>query len=231
MVSVLPTTIEAPPNSESVKLRAYRLLKADIVRGVFDMGEKLNENQLARRYEVGKTPIREALGMLQQEGFVQAVPRVGYLTSQLTVRDVDDIFELRLIVEGIAAEKAATTITEDALEQLDQLRWEFQAGDREGYLKFFEENLKFHSIIASASGNRLLAQVVVGLLERMHRLVILRLDLSSTLDELVGEHRRMLVALRQRDPVKAREHMQADISGTYQVALESLKKHIADWHL
>ncbi len=98
MVSVLPTTIEAPPNSESVKLRAYRLLKADIVRGVFDMGEKLNENQLARRYEVGKTPIREALGMLQQEGFVQAVPRVGYLTSQLTVRDVDDIFELRLIV-------------------------------------------------------------------------------------------------------------------------------------
>ncbi len=114
---------------------------------------------------------------------------------------------------------------------MDQLRWEFQAGDREGYLKFFEENLKFHSIIASASGNRLLAQVVIGLLERMHRLVILRLDLSSTLDELVGEHRRMLVALRQRDPVKAREHMQADISGTYQVALESLKKHIADWHL
>lgn len=231
MVSVLPPTIETPPNSESVKQRAYRLLKADIVRGVFDMGEKLNENQLARRYEVGKTPIREALGMLQQEGFVQAVPRVGYLTSQLTVRDVDDIFELRLIVEGIAAEKAATTITEDALEQLEQLRWEFHAGDRDGYLRFFEENLKFHSIIASASGNRLLAQVVVGLLERMHRLVILRLDLSSTLDDLVGEHRRMLVALRQRDPVKAREHMEADVSGTYQVALESLKKHIADWHL
>ncbi len=230
-MSVLPPTVGASPESESVKQRAYRLLKADIVRGVFDMGEKLNENQLARRYEVGKTPVREALGMLQQEGFVQAVPRVGYLTSRLTVHDVDDIFELRLIVEGTAAEKAASTITEEALQQLEQLQWEFQAGDREGYLKFFEENLKFHSTIASASGNRLLAQVVVGLLERMHRLVILRLDLSSTLDELVGEHREMMTALRQRDPVKARQHMQADIAGTYQVALETLKKHIADWHL
>lgn len=231
MVVVALQAPEQPPRSESAKQEVYRLLKADIVTGVFDMGEKLNENQLARRYGLGKTPVREALGMLQQERLVEALPRVGYLTSRVTIQEVDDLFELRKIVEGAAAEKAAANATEEDLQFLEQIHSDFRAGDRESYLTFLEENREFHCTMASASGNRSLAEVVARLHERVQRLVILRLDLSANVEELVGEHYRILAALRERNPTKARAHMEADIAGTHQVALDFIKKHIADWHL
>lgn len=231
MVLTAPEPAGLRTRPQSAKQQVYRLLKSDIVRGVFDMGERLNENQLALRYGVGKTPVREALGVLQQEGLVEVLPRVGYLTSRMTVQEVEDIFDLRKIVEGASAEKAATSITEEALQRLEQLRWDFGAGDRESYLRFLDENLEFHCTIAEASGNRMLVDVIARVLEKMQRLVILRLDISGNLEELVAEHRQLLDALRQRDPVKARAHMMADITNTHQSAVEALKKLLATWHL
>ncbi len=219
------------PQSESAKQAAYRRLKADIVKGVFDMGQRLNESQLALRYGVGKTPVREALGVLQQEGLVEVVPRVGYLTSRVTVQDVDNIFDLRKIVEGAAAEKAATAITEESLQHLEQVHWDFGAGDRESYLRFLEENSKFHCTIAEASGNQRLVEVVTWLLEQTQRLIILKLDLSTGLDELVEQHRQILAALRQRDPAQVRDAMISDVTGTHEAVLYSLKKLIASWHI
>ena len=231
MVLMAAESPERPARSESAKQRAYRLLKSDIVRGVFDMGERLNESRLSLRYGVGKTPVREALGVLQQEGLVEAVPRVGYLTSQVTLQDVEDIFDLRKIVEGAAAEKAATSITEETLQRLEQYHWDYDAGNRESYLRFLEENLDFHCTIARASGNQMLVDIVARLLEQMQRLVILRLDISGNLDELVAEHRRLLVALRQRDPARARAHMIADVTNTHHTALDALKRLMAKRHL
>jgi len=195
------------------------------------MGERLNESQLALRYGVGKTPVREALGMLQQEGLVEVVPRVGYLTSRITLQDVDDIFGLRKIVEGAAAEMAATAISEETLQRLEQLHSGYRAGDRESYLKFLDENADFHCTIARASGNRQLAEVVARLLEQMQRLVILRLDLSASGEDMVEEHREILAALRRRDPMLARDLMVRSIANTHQAALDSLKKLTASWHI
>jgi DNA-binding GntR family transcriptional regulator len=231
MVLSVPPDADVQARSESAKQRVYRQLKADIVRGVFDMGERLNEGQLASRYDVGKTPVREALGVLQQEGLVEVLPRVGYLTSRVTLQDVDDIFDLRKIVEGAAAEKAATAIGQETLERLEQLPLEFRAGDRESYLRFLEENLEFHSIIAESTGNRRLAGIVAGLLEQMQRLVILRLDISGSLEELVDEHANLLAAFRDGDPARARLHMVTDIANTHQAALDSLKKLMANRHI
>jgi len=230
VLSVSPdSAIQA--RAESAKQRVYRRLKADIVRGVFDMGERLNEGQLSVRYDVGKTPVREALGVLQQEGLVEVLPRVGYLTSRVTFQDVDDIFDLRKIVEGAAAEKAAAVISQETLERLEQLPLEFRAGDRDSYLRFLEENLEFHCIIAETTGNRRLAGVVAGLLEQMQRLVILRLDISASLEDLVGEHANLLTAFRDRDSARARLHMVTDITNTHQAALDSLKKLMANRHI
>ncbi len=77
----------------------------------------------------------------------------------------------------------------------------------------------------------MLVDIVARLLERMQRLVILRLDISGSLEELVGEHRRLLAALRQRDPAKARAHMVNDIANTHQTALDALKKLMANRHI
>jgi DNA-binding GntR family transcriptional regulator len=226
-----PRQRAAEVQSETAKQRAYRLLRADILRGVYDMGERLNENQLALRYGLGKTPVREALGILQQEGLVEALPRVGYLTSWITLKEVDDIFDLREILEGASAEKAALSISDTALERLEKLRWNFDAGDRQSYLEFLDENMEFHRTVAQASGNQMLVEAVERLLEKTQRLVILRLDISGSLDELVSEHRGLLDALRERDPARARTHMVADITNTHRFVLESLRKLMANWRL
>jgi len=231
LLSLVPGIQSPEVRTDSSKLRVYRSLKADVVRGVFDMGERLNEAQLALKYGVSKTPVREALTLLQQEGLVEVVPRVGYLTSRVTVQDVDDIFDLRKIVEAASAERAAMAITEEALQRLENLHFGFRAGDRESYLRFLDENMEFHCIIAEASGNRRLVEVVARLLEQMQRLVILRLDLSASLDDLVEEHGQLVAALRGRDPQRARDHMVSDITNTHQAVLVSLKKLMADWHL
>lgn len=228
---IVPISSDYSDRGDSAKERIYRSLKLDIVRGVLDMGQRLNEGQLASKYGVSKTPVREALSLLQQEGLVEVQPRVGYLTSRVTVQDVDDIFDLRKIIEAPAAERAATVIAEETLERLDGLRTSYRPGDRESYLQFLDENLEFHKTIAEASGNRRLAEVVVRLLEQMQRLIILKLELSLSGDELVEQHRQILDALRQRDPARARESMLADISSTHQSVLQSLRKLMADWHI
>lgn len=216
---------------ENSKQRVYRLLKADIVRGVFDMGQRLNEGQLAAQYGVSKTPVREALVLLQQEGLVEVQPRIGYLTSQVTLQDVDDIFDLRQIVEGAAAQKAATRVTEGTLQQLERLHSGYCSGDRDSYLQFLDENFEFHCTIARASGNRQLAEVTARLLEQMQRLVILRLDLSASGEDMVHEHGEILAALRRRDPTSARELMINSIANTHQAVLDSLKKLMANRHI
>jgi DNA-binding GntR family transcriptional regulator len=217
--------------SGSAKLAVYRSLKTDIVKGLFDMGERLSEGKLAAKYRVSKTPVREALSLLQQEGLVEVQPRVGYLTSRVTLQDVDDIFDLRRVVEAVTAERAATAMTEEALVRLEQLQSSFRPGDRESYLTFLEENQEFHCTIAHASGNRRLVEIVSRVLEQMQRLIILKLDLSFSGDELLEQHHLILTALRQRDPEAARRAMIADLDSTNRAILDALRKRMANWHI
>ncbi len=218
-------------SSETSKQRVYRSLRADILSGVFDMGEGLHEGQLATKYGVSKTPVREALSLLRQEGLVEVLPRIGYLTSRVTLQDVDDIFDLRLTVESASAEKAALAITGEALQQLEHLCSRYQPGDRESYRLFLLENLDFHRTIAEASGNRRLVDVVTRLLEQMQRLLTLRLDPSSDGDDMVEEHLQILAALRERNPAQARELMIRSLVGAHQAVRQSLIKRMANWHI
>ena len=83
-----------------VRERLYQEIKRDILSGVFRMGDRLPVEALAAQHRVSKTPVREALSSLEHEGLVQIVPRVGYFVAQLTVQDVQELFQLRLILEG-----------------------------------------------------------------------------------------------------------------------------------
>jgi DNA-binding GntR family transcriptional regulator len=218
------------PDGSNLRDRMYRSLKADIMAGVFDLGEQLSAGELAKSYGVSKTPVREALSLLEREGWVEANPRVGYVTSSVTLRDVEDIFDLRLVVEVAAIERATAAITEEGIERLEQLTSRYLPGNKDSYRLFLRENLEFHRQIAEASGNRRLAQVVTELLEHMQRLLILRLDFGSG-DEMIDEHCRMVAALRRRDLARSSEIMATSITNARQAVIESLVKRMANWNL
>jgi len=226
----LPETAPSMARDGRLKEQLYQSLKTDILNGVFDMGERLNEGQLSARYGVSRAPLRQALTMLQGDGLVEVVPRVGYLTSRLTLQDVHDIFELRLLLETAMVQKAASCITEDAVERMERLCSAYHPGDHYSYHQHLGENLEFHRIIAEAAGNRRMAQVLTQSMEHMLRLIVLRLDMSKA-EDVIQEHLEMAAALRQRDPALARDLMIHHLTVAHQATIEAVMRLTANRHL
>src|ERR671927_1451486 len=184
----------------SLARRAYEALKQDILTCELAPGVQILEGELAARYGTSKTPVREALNRLGQEGLVQVLPRRGYLVAPITLRDVQEVFQLRLLLETAAAELAAEHITEEGLRQLKALvgmRYTYR--DRASYARFLRANREFHVAVAEASGNRRMAQFVGKLLEDMERILHLGLDLRDSAEEMAAEHGELVDALLRGD--------------------------------
>lgn len=209
---------------ELLKTHIHQKIKRDILTGAYDAGEQLSVNQLAERYEVSATPVREALNALEQEGLVDVIPRVGYFVSQMSLKDVQDIFQLRLIVEGAAAELAAQHITEEELLYLEQMQGHYIPGDIDSNWRYLEENREFHYRVALATRNKWLAEVVGKLLDQIQRFLFLGFDWGYHADEIMEEHPRLVVALRNRDSAAARKAMVEGLEESRKAVLEALMR-------
>lgn len=172
-------------------------------------GAVLNERELAEQLGVSKTPVREALSLLNHEGLVQILPRQAYVVSPITVRDVHESFDLRVILECAAAELAAARITDEELARLDAIVSGEAAA--EPLAATLDRNVDFHTLIARASGNERLTQLIERLLGEMPRLI--------TVGYVMGEHEQVMKALRERSPVRARAAMREHILTVKEKAL------------
>jgi DNA-binding GntR family transcriptional regulator len=192
------------PIFRSEKERIYSALRKDILTLALAPREVLVESALAQRFKVSKAPVREALAVLQRDGLVEALPRKGYLVTQVTVDDLHELFEVRAALEGAAAELAATKITPEELEALAALQPP-DSSDGVGEREFLDYNRKFHVGIAQAAGNLRLMQLIEQTADEMSRAIAASYH--------IGEHGGITDALRARDPERARvamiEHIRA----------------------
>lgn len=185
---------------------AYEHLKRLILTGGLAPGEELREGALTESSGFGRTPVREALRRLVQEGFVEVRPRQGYRVSVVTLASVRDLFEMRLLLEPAAAELAATRASQEDLAALHDLAHEsYVPGDPHSYERFLERNREFHVSVAKAAGNERLASTLRVLLEEMQRLFFISLSSDGTAVELVHEHHELHDALLARDAARARQ--------------------------
>jgi len=184
---------------ELIRDQIYQNIKRDILSGVYQPGEQLSANQLAERYQISATPVREALNALEQEGFVNVIPRIGFFVSHVTVRDIRDMYEYRIILEGASAEMAAHYITEDELDSLARIPSDYVMGDNESYLQYLDNNREFHLSVARASHNLFLAKAVAMMLDQTQRLVFMGIGSGQHTDEILQAHPRLVQALRDRD--------------------------------
>lgn len=184
---------------------AYELIKAKILRCEFESGVRFTEAGLATELRLTKMPVREALARLVQERFVRSIPRKGYETEPVTVRDARDLFELRLAVEPLAVELAASRIDDRTLRRLNQLcKVTADPKDLASVAEFADRHREFHLLIVRACGNRKLSDVVERVIEESDRLVymgLLRLDHRASLG---AGHRELLEALEKHDGAVAR---------------------------
>jgi len=189
----------AEPSSAQPSLNrlAFERIKRDVITGALEPGRQVTEAQLASRYALGKAPIRAALLGLSQEGFLRAIPRRGYLISPITMRDGQDIIQLRHLLEPMAARLAAGRVAEEQLERLEalcQVRYDHSGGSSEGAV---EAHRELHLIIARASGNQRLADTLAKLYDHVERLIYL--GVSRINPEEMSGYRPLVAALAAGD--------------------------------
>jgi len=185
---------------------AYVQLKRKIIRCELPPDLLVTESQLVRESGLGKTPVREALARLVQEGLVRNIPRHGYEIAPITLRDVDDLFGLRLIVEPAATELAAGHVDATQLRQLDEMcaASTDPDGGNESFDRHLKANRELHLTVARASGNRRLAEVMERLLDESERMLHLSLLFRNRRAEILHEHRQLVDALIAGDGEAAR---------------------------
>lgn len=195
----------------SLAEKVYQCLKSDIVTGSIGPGQLLNENALAEHYMVSRTPVREALKRLSQEGFVNPMDFGGYLVSSVTFKDIKEVYELRILLEGQAAEWAAERISEkdlDRMEQLIEKRADETSADGSDPTVPIRINTEFHMTIARASGNDRMIAAIERLLDENDRILSLDPALRiETTNRYFQDDRSLLAVLRKRDGWAARQAM------------------------
>lgn len=193
---------------QSLSEQVYVSLKSEILRCQLEPGTEISEAELAERFNVSKTPVREALAALRQEGLVRTFPRRGYQVTPITFGDMNEQFDLRIILEAGVAELACSRITDDDLVRLRALAdVAYEKNESPTIEKFIEANREFHMAIAKASGNSRLYDLLSRQIIELERFFYLGAQLRDVNQETNDEHREIVEALTRRDSKTARELM------------------------
>lgn len=175
-------------------------LRDAIVNGVLKPGERLMEIQLAEELGVSRTPVREAIRKLELEGFVIMIPRRGTYVADLSIKDINEVFEVRTALEVLAAGLATERITEEELEQMERLLVHIgeyiETGDFE---KIVEADSRFHDILYQATRNDRLIQIINNLREQLTRFRSISMAYPGRIKNTLEEHSRLVEALAGRD--------------------------------
>jgi DNA-binding GntR family transcriptional regulator len=201
--------------AENLSARVYNQIKNLILCNEIMPGQKLHHQQLSERLGVSRTPVREALTRLVQEGYVSFLPNRGFTCKEIRKQEAEELYELREALEAFAVERAIATLTDDALAKL---RDRMNAYGRDVEQRFSRERLVYdqdvHLQLAALSGNETLTKTLSHVFER----IVLKRRTDGLYDPARGiaahhEHLRLLDAMERRDTVAAvailRSHIQA----------------------
>ena len=200
-------------NSFTRSDRAYRILADKIVSRKIPAGTKLVEENLARDLGISRTPVREALNRLAQDGLVVLVPRKGARTNRLNVRDIEEIYDLRRVLEGLAAEKATPLMKKTNLNQIAKMLERYETVPAKNKLDvFLKSDIKLHSLILGRAGNLRLTKAVANLANFVNSFRVLDArHYEQRAVQAHGEHKKILKALIKKDAGLARSLLEQHI--------------------
>lgn len=199
---------------EDLPLReaVYYTIREAILLGKLEPDERLMEMHLARELGVSRTPVREALRHLADDGLVTMAPNRGAMVARISAGDLMEVLEVRLALEQLAVMKACRNITPGQLEHLKEAQRRFRTSlendDRSGSATADED---FHGIIAQAAGNSTLRALLVQFRERLYRYRMESVKPDNYHKDLIRQHKEILEALEERDEERAQGAMRAHI--------------------
>lgn len=202
---------------ETLSAQAYRALRQAILNRRYPPGARLVVRELAESLGLSPTPIKEALAALAREGLVRSVPHRGYQVPSLSAGEIQEIYELRDALEGLAARLAAQRggpeLAQSLEETLNRQREAARAGDLEAY---GDLDLAFHRLLWEASGNQRLRRMAENLDGQVRLLISTSAAVPGRLPQALEEHRVILTRIASADPAGAETAMRAHIQNAWE---------------
>ena len=206
-----------------LRVDIYEKLREEILACRLKPGADLREQDLAARFQVSKSPVRDALLRLEREQLVTIAPRQGYRVSPISLSDARDLLRLRAVLECASVSEAAREADAASLAALDRFRTFRPAQWPEGFAGY---NREFHCALANASGNRRMAALTCELIEQTHRLVQVSVEVAETrrAPALVAEHAAIIDALQGRDARRAAALLRSHIGSAERRVADALSR-------
>lgn len=188
----------------SLRGKVYDRIREDILNGVYKEHEELKEATLGKMMEVSRTPVREALRQLELEGLVEIIPNKGARVTGITKKDMEDIYQIRYLLEGLSAKWATEHVTEELIDKMEETLYltEFHA-KKGNYGQVYELDSQFHELMYEASGSKILNHILSDFHMYVTRIRKTSLASDSRSKNSTEEHRAILEAIKERNAEKA----------------------------
>lgn len=201
-------------------------LREAIIGGVLRPGERLMEIQMAEELGVSRTPVREAIRKLELEGFVVMMPRKGAYVAGISLKDIADVFEVRVSLEALASGLAAERITGEELEELERILVRKAELITDGNLAaFVESDTQFHDSLYRCSRNQRLIQMLNNLQDEIQRFRSVSLAFPGRMQEALEEHRKIVEAVAERNVSEAQAAAWEHIEKAENSLLEKIRRN------
>jgi len=199
-------------NPTLIRGQIYDRIKQEILSGNISPGSRVLEGRLAKQINVSRTPVREALHVLEMEGFLESFPRVGYRVRQITWEEAIEINEIRAVLEPLAARKAIESEDQTYLDALEQVLIRSEAvAEQEELSSYLQYDTEFDEIIIKESGMRALLDIWATL---RHRLRLYRMGAQSSVDtklRSIKGHKRIFKCLKAKDKEGVKKAIRAHL--------------------
>lgn len=208
---------------QTLREKILETIREAILKGQLKPGEKVAEPELAERFGISRTPIREAFRQLESEGYLTVIPRKGAVVTSLSERAVEEFYAIKSILEGYAARMAAENLTERDIEKLEAINARLAQLAEEGDVKtFFKVHNEFHELFIRAADNEKLLELINQLMLKFNRLRLASLAIPGRMDTSVREHEKIIEAFRNKDGELADNLVRKTASYGGQVLIQSM---------
>jgi len=204
-------TDEALDSSPQLVRKAiFNRLRADILSCTLRPGSQLQERQLVERYQVSKSPIRDALLKLEEENLIEVLPRKGYRVNPISLADAHELYEMRHMLERECILRMIDSAPARVIDALDEFRMTVAPTDLPNWIDY---NASFHTYLAVHSGSKRLARISCNVIDQAQRLTYVSVtsDNERDLTDYIGEHETIIDAIQRRDrrqaAALARDHI------------------------
>ena len=196
----------------SQRVYAYNTVRNAITYGGLKPGERLVEKRLCEMFNVGRTPLREALRQLEIEGYLEFIHNKGVTITKISIENMEDIYNILAVLEGYATEVATTYLSSGDIKKIGSIQNDQKrAWAAKDYKKWLEKNADFHEYVVTASKNRFLKTIINNLRQRVYRYRLISITIPGSIEEYIQAHEDIIRAISKKESKRAGKAMQKHV--------------------